>query len=91
MWQCVKCREYFYSEDSTTKHCGKLAMWVNGIEGKGIDMNSPMVKVKVSGYIEMSQENWNKLLTYADPHLGVVYSLHMGYVNTEGLEFEPVE
>ena len=89
LWQCIKCREYIYSEDVLLKHCDKLAQWVQGIEGKGIDMNSPRVRIKVSGYIEMSQESLNTILESDYPHTGLVYSVHMGYTDTQGLEFEP--
>ena len=57
MWQCVVCSEYMYSEDITLKHCRRLVQWIKGIEGIGIDMNSPMMKIHVTGYIEISQEN----------------------------------
>jgi hypothetical protein len=91
MWQCVECKEYIYSEDVLLKHCHKLVQWVKGIEGKGIDMTSPMVKIKVSGYLEMSQESLDTVLGYEDPHTGLVYSIHMGYVNASNLAFEPEE
>lgn len=77
-----------YTENTLLKHCGKLTQWVRGIEGKGVDMNSPMVKIKVSGYIEMSKENLNIILGYEDAHTGMVYSIHMGYVKAENLEFD---
>lgn len=73
------------------RHCGKLTSWIKGIPGKGLDMASPKVKIKVSGYIEMTQENLDTLLSHKDPHRGIVFSIPMAYVNTEGLEFEPVE
>lgn len=91
MYQCIVCREVVYTEDTVLKHCGRLRQWVRGIEGKGVDMKSPTVKIKVSGYIEMSQENLDTLLAYDDPHMGLVYSFHMGYVNTSNLAFEPIE
>jgi len=65
--------------------------WIAGIEGKGININEKRVKIKVEGYIEMSEENLNILLSHNDPHKGIVYAIPMGYVNTERLEFEPVE
>jgi hypothetical protein len=77
-----------YSEETFLKHCGRLTQWINGIEGKGVDMNSPTVKIKVSGWIEMSQENIDRLLTHSDPHTGLVYSIHMGYVDARNLDFE---
>jgi len=91
MYQCVVCREHIYTEETFLKHCGRLTQWVAGIEGKGVNMNSPIVKIKVSGYIEMSQENLDRIMTHTDQHTGLVYSIHMGYVDASGLEFEPVE
>lgn len=87
MYQCVVCNEYMYTEDVLLKHCGKLTQWIKGIEGKGVNMSSPMVKIHVSGYVEMSQENLDTILKYDDPHIGLVYSLHMGFVSTGKLEF----
>lgn len=89
MWQCVVCQEYMYSEDVHFKHCGRMAQWINGIEGRGIDMESPMVKIHVTGYIEMSQENLDTILTHDDPHTSLIYSIHMGYVNAKELTFDP--
>lgn len=88
LWQCVTCREYIYSEDRLLRHCGKLVQWVQGIEGKGVDMDSPKVRIKVSGYIEMSQESLDLILGYNDPHRGLVYGIHMGYTEAKHLEFE---
>jgi hypothetical protein len=91
-YQCVeKCKKYIYTENTLLKCCGKLTQWVEGIEGKGINMASPKVKIKVGGYIEMSQENLDILLSHNDPHKGIVFSIPMGYVNTEALEFETIE
>jgi hypothetical protein len=89
LWQCVECKEHIYSEDVLLRHCHKLVQWVQGIEGKGINMASPKVKVKVSGYIEMSQESLDTILGYNDPHTGLVYAIHMGYTVASNLEFEP--
>lgn len=88
MWECVVCHKHILSEEIFLKHCGKMVMWENGIEGKGIDMESKIVKVQVSGWIELSQENLERLLAYENQHMGIVYALHMGYVDTEHLEFE---
>lgn len=49
------------------------------------------VKVNVGGYVIMSRENLDRILAYDDPHLGLVYSLHMGYTDTSNLVFEPEE
>lgn len=89
MYQCIVCRKNFYTDNKIMRHCGKLTQWVQGIEGKGIDMASPKVKIKVSGYIEMSQEAFDTILGYEDPHTGLVYGIHMGYTNASNLEFEP--
>lgn len=92
MWQCIVCGEYMYSEETFLKHCGKMVQWINGIEGKGVNnMESPVVKIHVSGWIEMSQENLNNLMAYDDPHQGLLYSLHMGYCESSNLVFEPEE
>ena len=80
-----------YTENTTLLHCGKLTQWINGIDGKGIDMESPIVKVKVSGFISMSQENLDRLLTHDDIHTSIVYAVHMGYVDASELIFEPEE
>lgn len=93
MYQCLVCKENFYTEDTIMKHCGKLTQWVAGLDGKGVDMTSPKVKVKVSGHIEMSQEELDRLLeAYKhDAHMGLVHSIPMGYVNASSLEFEVEE
>lgn len=91
MYQCVVCDKNILTEDTTLFHCGKLTQWVNGNDGRGIDMDSPMIKVHISGYVEISQENLERILSYDDPHTGLVYSLHMGYVKTDNLEFTPEE
>jgi hypothetical protein len=88
LWQCVKCREYLFSENVIERHCGKLVQHIQGIEGKGIDMNSPIVRVKVSGYISMTEETLEDYLTRNDPHMSLVYALHMGFVDTSKLTFE---
>jgi hypothetical protein len=49
------------------------------------------MKIKVSGYIEMSVENFNVVMSHIDPHTSLVYSIHMGYVDASNLEFEPVD
>lgn len=48
------------------------------------------VKIKISGYIEMSQEDLDRLLiSYeADQHTGLVYAIHMGYTDASNLEFD---
>ena len=52
-------------------------------------MKSDKVKVKVNGYIEMSQENLDRLLSQEDPHTSLLYSLHMGYVDAGNILFDP--
>jgi hypothetical protein len=49
------------------------------------------MRVKVEGYIEMSVENFNVIMSHNDPHTSLVYSIHMGYVDASELEFTPVE
>lgn len=46
------------------------------------------VRIGVKGYIEMSKENLDMVLSHSDPHTGIVYSLHMGYVDTNNIEFD---
>ena len=54
-------------------------------------MNSPIVKIHITGYVEMSQENLDSLLAQEDPHTSLIYSVHMGYVNAKELTFDPEE
>jgi hypothetical protein len=75
MYQCVVCKKNFYTSNKILKHCGTLTQWVSGIEGKGIDMNSPRVRIEVSGYIEIPQENLDVLMRFKDPHRGIVESI----------------
>ena len=91
LYQCIVCGENFYTDNPMLKHCNKLMQWVKGIPGKGLDMTSPKVKIKVSGYIEMTQENLDTLLSHSDPHMGIVYAIHMAYTDASNLEFEPEE
>ena len=49
------------------------------------------VKIKVSGYIEMGEKDIETIQGYEDPHTGLVYSIHMGYVDASNLEFEVEE
>jgi len=91
MYQCIVCRENFYTENTIMKHCGKLTQWINGIDGKGVDMESPKVKIKVSGYVIMTKENLDNLMNYGNPHQAITYALHMGYVDIANLEYEPEE
>mgnify|MGYP003393501756 CR=1 FL=1 len=88
LYQCISCKKNVYTEDTTLVHCEKLTQHIRGIEGKGIDMVSPMVKVAVSGYVKMSQESLDKLLAQADPHTALTYSLHMGHVDSGELSYE---
>jgi len=55
LWQCIECKEYIYSEDVLLRHCHRLVQWIQGIEGKGIDMASPKIRIKVSGYTAYSE------------------------------------
>lgn len=75
------------TENMLQRHCGKLTQWVAGIEGKGIDMAKPKVRVQVSGYIEIVRESFDRIMGYEDPHAGLVYAIHMGYTDASNLEF----
>lgn len=90
MYQCVVCRKTVLTSDTVFRHCGKLTQWVSGIEGKGIDMKSPNVTIKVSGHITMSQESFETLQKawLEDLHMGLVYSIHVGFTDASGLVFE---
>lgn len=89
LWQCIECGEFIYSGDITLWHCGRLTQWIAGVEGRGLDMNSPVVKIQVSGYVTMTKENLERSLAGGkDEHMGLVYALHMGYVDVSKLEFE---
>lgn len=90
MYQCVVCGENILTEDQTLFHCDRLTQWVCGLDGRGMDMNSIMVKIKVSGYVKMSQENLERILSYdeSQQHTMLVYSLHMGYVDSSNLVFD---
>lgn len=52
-------------------------------------MSDSKVKINVSGYLEMSKENFNILLSHDDPHTSIIYAIHMSYVNASNLEFDP--
>lgn len=87
MYQCVVCKKNMYTKDQTLKHCGTLTQWVSGIDGKGVDMNSPRVRIEVTGYIEIPRENLDVLMKFENPHRGLVESLPLGYVKIKGLDF----
>ena len=54
-------------------------------------MKKEMIKIHITGYIEMSQENLESILAQEDPHTSLIYSIHMGYVNAKELTFDPEE
>ena len=92
MYKCVgECKRYIYTEDTFLRCCNKLTSWVAGIEGVGIDMGEKTVKIKVSGFVLISEGNLERLLAYSDQHMGILYALHMSYCDASGLEFEPEE
>jgi len=91
LWQCVKCEETLYSSNRGMLHCNKLVQWLSGIEGKGVNMSEKKVKVKVSGYIEIQRESLETIMKYDDPHMGLVYAIHMGYTNASNLVFDTEE
>jgi len=92
MYRCEgKCKKYIYTEDTFQKCCGRLMSWICGVEEIGMDLKSKITKVKVSGWIELSKENLDRLMTHADPHTSLVYSIHMGYCDASNMTFEPEE
>ena len=88
MYQCVICRKNFYTTSKISKHCGTLTQWITGVEGIGVNMNSPKIRIEVKGFIEVPRENLDVVLRLDDPHRGLVDCLHFGYVKSKGLEFE---
>ncbi len=54
-------------------------------------MKDKKIKIKVSGHIEMSLENFALIMSHPDPHTSLVYAIHMGYSDASQLEFEPIE
>lgn len=51
-------------------------------------MSEKKVKIHVTGYIEMTQENLDVLMSHEDPHTSLIYAVHMSYVDATNLEFE---
>lgn len=91
MYQCIKCDKNMYTTDQTLRHCGRLTQWISGVDGKGIDMKSPRVRIEVSGYIEIPKENLDVLMRFEDPHRGIIESIPLGYVKSKSLEFKVPE
>ncbi len=87
MFQCVQCKKWFYSFNMNARHCGVLSQWISGVEGKGINVNSPKIKIQLGGYIEMSEENLQAILSYDDPHQGLIWAIHMGYCDSGNVTF----
>lgn len=85
MFQCSRCRRTVVTHNTVLKCCEGIIK----LEGIGDNMKEKKVRIKVSGYIEMSQESYNRIKNgYGeDLHMGLVYSMHMGYTDTKGLEF----
>lgn len=88
MYQCVICKKNMYTSNTVLKHCGKLTQWISGTIGKGVDRDSPRVRIEVTGFVEIPRENLDVVLRLDDPHRGLVDCLHFGYVKSKGLEFE---
>lgn len=88
IYQCVVCRKNFYTSNKILKHCGTLTQWISGIEGRGINRDSPRVRIEVKGFIEIPKENLDIVLGMEDPHRGLVDCLHFAYVKVKELEFE---
>lgn len=87
MYQCIVCKKNMYTHNQTLLHCGRLTQWVSGIDGKGINMKSPKIRIEVTGFIEIPRENLDVVMRFKDPHRGLVESLPLGYVKTKGLDF----
>lgn len=51
--------------------------------------NDEIVRVNLSGYIEMKREDLERILAYPDPHMGLVFVVHMGFVNSDNVIFDP--
>jgi hypothetical protein len=58
---------------------------------KEVNMAEKKVKIKVSGYLEMSQENFDMLMSHDDQHTSLIYAIHMGYTDASTLEFTPLD
>ena len=85
MYQCPVCRHTALTNSARFQHCGIVLEW----KGEKI-MLGKMVRIKVSGYVEMREGNLDDILKSYEknPHTGLLYSLHMGYCNAEGFEFD---
>ena len=87
LYQCVVCRKKMYTDNTTMRHCDRFTQWVAGIEGIGVNMKEKKIRIQVTGYIEMSESNLEKVLAYEDQHMGLVYAIPMGYCDASSLEF----
>lgn len=85
MYQCQTCRKIVLSEKSRFYHCHNVLEW----KGDNI-MLGKKVKIAVSGYVEMTEGALDNVLeSYKENlHMGLLYSLHMGYCDATALEFD---
>lgn len=97
IFQCIVCRKKIKTSDIVLFHCGRLTQWISGIEGRKtfieekerkIFMREKTVRIKVRGYIEMSRENFDTIMEYKDPFMGIIESIKMGFANVDNLEFD---
>ena len=87
LYECVTCKKRMYTTNTLTKHCDRLTQWVAGIEGKGVNMSERKVKIFVSGYVEMRESDFDRVMAYEDQHMGLLYAIPMGYCDASKLEF----
>lgn len=87
VWECVVCKERIVSSNKALSHCGTLTQWVKKNESFEEWKKNKKVKILVKGHIEMSQENYDKIMGYEDPFKGLILSINT-FANTDNLEFE---
>lgn len=88
MFQCQKCKRTAITRIPMLICCGVSRKWSDYERGNSV--KEKKVRIEVSGYIEMSEEAYNRVKeAYSENlHMGLVYSIHMGYTDTRGLEFD---
>lgn len=102
VWRCVVCGKKIRSGSAVLMHCGKLTEWVRFDEPlvereqkvpvvPEVERRSGMVKINVSGYIVMSESEFEKVTQADDPHYMLQLVLRMGMVDLGNLEFEVEE
>lgn len=90
LYECIVCEKRMYTTSMIERHCDRLTQWIDGIEGKGIDMEETRYRVKVEGYMVLRESDLNRALESDDPHMALVYALPMGYCDASGLEFDVI-